>query len=60
MKGTVAQNKASLMRWRQKNKNHFQELSRKYARTSYKRMCECSFERITKSFRKIDNFYFKK
>ena len=58
MKGTNAQNKASLMRWRQKNKDHFDELARKHAKKSYKKKCYYSFEIISKSFRKIDNSYF--
>ena len=58
MKGTNAQNKASLMRWRQKNKDHFAELARKHAKTAYKKNCYYSFERISKSFRKIEINYF--
>lgn len=58
MKGTVAQNKASLMRWRQKNKAHFDELARKHAKTAYKKSCYYSFERMVKSFRKIETNYF--
>ncbi len=58
MKGTNAQNKASLMRWRQKNKDHFAELARKHAKTAYKKSCYYSFERVWKSFRKIEINYF--
>ena len=58
MKGTNAQNKASLMRWREKNKARFEELARKHAKTAYKKNCYYSFERISKCLRKIEVNYF--
>ena len=58
MKGTNAQNKASLMRWREKNKNHFQELARKHAKTAYNKGCYYSYDKVSRYFMKIDPTYF--
>jgi hypothetical protein len=58
MHGTYEQNKASIIRWQNKNKDHFRAINRKSAKTSYKKKCYYSFEIISKSFRKIEMNYF--
>lgn len=53
MSGSYASNKASIIRWRQKNKEKLNDLHRGYARIKYEREKMFDYDRICKRFRAI-------
>ncbi len=49
---TEAQKRATY-NWRKNHKEHFNELAKKHAKTSYEKECYYSYERIAKQQRNI-------